>query len=319
MNDWNNDVDSLLLSKLASSCNNHLIADVLCPWGCSEFMHRCGYLDMDMIFQRYLPKCILKLMNEKDKYKYTESARDDYIRYGNDVDLILCNQDWKVLPSIYIKSGKPPLIMTCRDHNHGSQKYMVHPCRQPNHILPTARADQFCYATISSRTVKPVKKSLYSNTFQMQEQRGSFSGVDTCNITDYHNFNFTSKLSSEAEARSIQNRPDINALLTQLVKQKKLSRIGANCRREEAVDLCKDIDFDQYSSGSTYVPVEVAVYFQGHYIEKKSKQLLTQEKKDYQISLLLFSGHGQDIFFHARKHHLMALCFLRYQSFRIIL
>ena len=40
INEWNNDVDSFLLSRLAKTCDNHLMPNILCPWGCTEYYHK---------------------------------------------------------------------------------------------------------------------------------------------------------------------------------------------------------------------------------------------------------------------------------------
>lgn len=53
INEWNDDVNSYLLPRLASSCNKHLMPNIMCPWGCSEFNHKCGHISMDIVFQRY--------------------------------------------------------------------------------------------------------------------------------------------------------------------------------------------------------------------------------------------------------------------------
>ena len=73
-----------------------------------------------------------------------------------------------------------------------------------------------------TRTIRPMKVNKYSNTFQMHEQRGSYQLVDTCDVTsvEYFIFNF---ILDEAESRTIVNRPDTNALLTQLANETFLS------------------------------------------------------------------------------------------------
>ena len=125
----------------------------------------------------------------------------------------LLNPNWLVKPSIVFEKGIP-LIMTCKVHNDGNPKLMVPPCRQPYHILPSERPDQLCHAVIKNRTIKPMKASGYSNTFQMHEQRGTFNGIDTCSITNFGNFDCCSYLRHESECRSIKFRPDINPLLS---------------------------------------------------------------------------------------------------------
>ena len=39
-NDWNDDIDSMLLGRLRYTSNKYLMPCVLCPWGCSEYTHR---------------------------------------------------------------------------------------------------------------------------------------------------------------------------------------------------------------------------------------------------------------------------------------
>ena len=96
----------------------------------------------------------------------------------------------------------------------------------------------------------------------MHEQRGNFNGTDTCNITSYHNFNFRSKLSSEAESRSLLNRPDINALLSQLCEEEKISNFMANAKRLLAARLYDNFDFEPYYFGANYIPKDVAISLQ---------------------------------------------------------
>ena len=123
---------------------------------------------------------------------------------------------------------------------------MIHPCQQPFHNLSTEISDQLCHTVIKTKTIKPLKAAQSSNTFSMYEQRGTFNGIDACSVTTFRKFDFTSKLSCEAEARSIQNRPDINALLTLLATQKVLSNFVVDERCKEDIALTNGIDFSTY-------------------------------------------------------------------------
>ena len=97
---------------------------------------------------------------------------------------------------------------------------MVNVPQQPSHNLPSKRSDQLFHVIIQPRSIKTVRVATYSTSFQMHEQRGSFSGVDTCSITNVGKFDFTSILLGESEAQSIICPPDINALLNILVQEK---------------------------------------------------------------------------------------------------
>ena len=219
---WDEQINSYLLPNLRDACNKYIIPTILCPFGCSEFIHKCGHVAIDMIFQRFLPKCTLKkYMNDIKAFDFVKSARDDYIRTENDYNSWLLNtNDWGIRPSIAFFDGIP-YVLTCRDHDKGTKKFIIHPPRQPSHNLASRYYDQLGHCSIRTRTVGQLRHSYFSTGYQMHEQRGTFNGIDTCNLTSYHQFDFRSKLLSDSESRSIVNRPDINGLLNQLVEEKK--------------------------------------------------------------------------------------------------
>ena len=67
---------------------------------------------------------------------------------------------------------------------------------------------------------------------------------------------------TDAESRSIFNRPDINALLLQMVEEESMSKFIANSKKIHARIKYDSFDFDSYCSGATYVPLEVALRMQ---------------------------------------------------------
>ena len=90
---------------------------------------------MDIIFQRYLPECIIsKLINDKKLSQYVIPAQNDYVcdeEYGP----WIFNTKWCVMPSIaFLKTV--PVMISFWDHRKGPISHMIHPCRQPLHILP---------------------------------------------------------------------------------------------------------------------------------------------------------------------------------------
>lgn len=208
-------------------------------------------------------------------------ARDDYAHDDKDQDCLLLNPNWKVKPSIYFVNGIGTVVLTCSDHNKGNTSLMIHPCRQPSHILPSEFSDQLCHVVIKPRCIKPIKASQYYTSFQMHEQRSTFNSIDTCSITAYRKFYFTSYLHSELESRSIANLHDINGLLTQLTKEKVISKYADNEKRKEIKKMAENIDFDKYIYGSTFVPLEVAMS-------------LHREREDKLISCLL-DNRGDDL------------------------
>ena len=97
---------------------------------------------------------------------------------------------------------------------------MVHSFPQQFHIINDKKPYQLCHAVIKNSTTKPTKRPTHSNSLRMHEQRDTFNGIDTCSVRDIVTFDFTSKLTSYSESRSIIHRPDKNALINQLAKLK---------------------------------------------------------------------------------------------------
>ena len=71
--------------------------------------------------------------------------------------------------------------------------------------------------------LRPMKASKCSTSFLMLHQTGTLNEIDTYSVTSYSNFDFTSKLTLEAEVRSIHNCPNINGHLSKLGEGKVIS------------------------------------------------------------------------------------------------
>ena len=126
MDEWNTDIESMSLSRLRDTSNKHLMPCVLCPWGCSEFLHCSGHIPLDVIFQRYLSQHIIKKTFTNQLHSYVdkvEYARNDYLRKSSsDYEYWLLNKEWYILPTIQMTQKHGPVVLTCRWHNHGRKK-----------------------------------------------------------------------------------------------------------------------------------------------------------------------------------------------------
>ena len=140
-------MEKYTLPDISRIFNAHLQPSVMCPWGCSEFNHKCGSVSIDVMIQRYLSRCENKLMSHLllSKVKWW---RDDFVRDKNDVDMILMNPKSKVLPAVAFVESIPQL-MTCKYHDNRSDYMMIHTCRW-NHNLPAAQSDKIAQVVIQS-------------------------------------------------------------------------------------------------------------------------------------------------------------------------
>jgi hypothetical protein len=179
--EWNESIKSGNLNKIADACNHLLVPSILCPWGCSEFIHKAGKIDLYLIFQKHMRKCIITKL-KATSLATVEPSRDDYLRDSAiDYDNWLLNPKWKVSPSIAFVDGTP-YILSCKSHNGGCKHLHIHCCRWENN-LPSALSDQLCHAVIQPRTVKNTQVCYNTIGYQMVEQRYSWKGPDSINIS----------------------------------------------------------------------------------------------------------------------------------------
>ena len=92
------------LPDIERTCNAHLRQSVMCPWGCSEFIHKCGIVPIDVMTQQNLSRCEIKLISQSllSKVKW---SHDEFVREEKDNDMIILSHKWKVLPSVASVDG----------------------------------------------------------------------------------------------------------------------------------------------------------------------------------------------------------------------
>ena len=258
--EWNTAISSYQLPELSRICNKLLIPTVLCPWGCSTFKHKVGSISIDIVIQRYIEKCNIQMI-DNSKLKKIKWARDDFLRDEDDQwDAWLMNDNWRILPSVAFINNNL-VVLTCEDHNGGSNEMMIHPCRWEHH-LPAKQSDQLAPLVVQCRVVKPAKAKKFSDEWQMLEQCGTFSGLETCNHVQFGRFGEYSILRFDAEARSIYSRFDIDAHLNVLCENNMLSRNEINDMRIHAERFAVGRNFTKLYHGGTYVPFDIAIAYQ---------------------------------------------------------
>ena len=128
-------------------CNAHIRPSVMCPWGCSEFIHKRGTVPIDVMIQRHLSRCEIKLISYSLLRK-VKWSRDEFVRDENNDDMILMNPKWKVLPSVSFVDSFTQ-VMTWKYHNNGSDYMIIHPCLW-KHNIPEYQSDKIAQVVIQS-------------------------------------------------------------------------------------------------------------------------------------------------------------------------
>ena len=122
-----------------------------------------------------------------------------------------------------------------------------------------------------------MKTSKYSTTYQMHEQRGSFQGIDTCDVTNFGDFSFNSVFLDESESVSIANRPDVNSLLNRLEQSNFLCKRTVESMRKRALESSPSPEvIEKCIHGATYVTLDDCIELQ--------KKLTVDETIDIRIN-----------------------------------
>ena len=156
--EFNAAIKSQELSNVVDFYNPYTKPTLLCPWGCSEFLHMSFEIDLDLTMQRFIESSYFHTP-EMDKFNKIKSDRDDYIR--NEIEyyrMWSCNSAWCVLPTIVFKDGTP-LILTYKYHDKVTNHFQVHCCRF-NPTLSSPISDQLFHDVVKPRTVNSTKLDL---------------------------------------------------------------------------------------------------------------------------------------------------------------
>ena len=150
--------------------------------------------------------------------------RNDYLQESNnDYDMWLHNPDWKVLPTIYFVDGYPRVLIY-KYHDGGCDLIQIH-CFVWRANIPSPVSDQFFHAAVKPRTVKHMKVRYNSTGYQMVEQRSSWIGPDTINVSSIGKTDHGSSLIQWAEESSYASRTDIKSLIQRLIDDEKFPTI----------------------------------------------------------------------------------------------
>ena len=252
---FDDDFDSQKLSRIVNAMKNEDVVNlnVLCPWNCATCCREAGSVPLDLMFQKMLPKVLIKLYSKHQKYRFVQSSWNQYFGLDGEYPEIMLNSNWPIKPSVKF-DNKGMHILTCRYHNNGDDKLYLFPPRSPSgHILNAKQSDQLSHCVKVPRISKPTKAMKYCTKISMVQCRSGFSGVDTMNISTHSDFSKTSELLSQHEDATIIGRKDMNLLLDQKVANKQISSELAASFIQNAKERYSLSYLRQFTQGATYV------------------------------------------------------------------
>ncbi len=253
-------LSNMKLGEIIDECDECLHATVKCPWGCSEFLHKMGYVPFDLMYAKVLDRSEVPIMSKMSKKCNLCGMVNDFLIHDFG-ELILLNPAWQVTPCMSYISGVGPCILTCRDHRKGCKQKMFHPPRNPFGPLPAPFGDQLAPAVIVPRTIKPMKANAYSNSYQMHSMRGYYGGVDTLSIADRGRFDYDSNIARKYESLCLEGRNDVKGMVSRWKEDGKVlpKNLGESMLKQAKRDVPNIASYKQEWGCGNFVTVHDAM------------------------------------------------------------
>ena len=255
-------INSNAAGKIRTACNNHLHPVVKCPWGCTEYYHKCGQISLDVFMAKWFGSAVQTVSrNVTKQMSIMTGIRHDFLSEAVS-DHLLYNPNWPILPSIaFVGYNEAPVLLTCRFHRNGCKGQYFHPPRSPNGTLPAKISDQLSPAVVRPNTIKQLKPHHFSNTYQMQRMEGQYNGVDTLRVCEIHNFSEQSSILMRNESLAIEGRKDIKALVGKWSVDGQIlpPSVGKAMMEQATRDFPISYDLESYCKGATFVTLADAM------------------------------------------------------------
>lgn len=261
--------------ELAKQMDSHLAyPEVRCPWGCSEFLHKCNKLPLEDFFFSYsnwIFDCYQS--GTANSRKWTDCIRPDF---PSSV-CILENDKFLCQPTICI-GEEGAQILSCRNHTIQSKERYVFPPSTITGTLFTNNSNQLSPAVCRSRTLRETKLHNFSDTYQTGVLQGGYDGIDSSYIINRGNLHHGNALALLRDSLSIKGRSDIREYVRQLSKNPyDMAYVPANIIDRKlmvAENSFIDLPDRKELRASTYVNLLDSIELQEQSYEAKSQVLL---------------------------------------------
>jgi hypothetical protein len=243
------------LQSIINELPKRIMPTVLCPWGDAAFLNHVGTIALDLILAlKVFPSAPFKMMTKMTDIEKVTNSWDGFLFRDRKPIYHLLNPDWEVIPSVMYVQGRGPCFATCPIHSGGNKQMQLFPPASPFPIIAAARPDQLAHVCLKPRLLSGQQRSVNNIIQETVEQRGDYGGIDTCCLTDFGNFGFTSHLSQRNESLSLAGRKDIRSLLRNLNSSEILSSELMDSMVEASFKMFGDgTSLEPYKFGSTFV------------------------------------------------------------------
>ncbi|MHA7927462.1 MAG: GIY-YIG nuclease family protein [Marinobacter sp.] len=258
---------------------------VRCPWGCSEFLHRCNVIPFDVLAKRFMTCTIAVYSNEAKNYEFP-GIRGDLL---DGTAEMLMNPSWKCrLAMRWDGNHHGPLICSCRYHDKMDQFDYIHVPRHPSGPLAFRADNDSALVRIVPRTIQPFKANRCTDSYRIVKLIGHFAGLDTCSLTmsrDFHRV-IENVVSHRKDLISMHCRNDYGKLRFEELKRKygeSSWEIGK--AKSFMTTESRNMMRAKFGFGASYMPLKSVVEMQSLLKDRESRSIRIESKTE------LISGH----------------------------
>ena len=235
------------IENIMKAHNKYCFPEIRCPFGCTEFVGESGILSLDYFLQSMDKNFKFYKTNWKRKLR---CVRPDWLEES------VHNGMFKMKPHVVLDQKQGLCLATCRFHNGGSNKFFVHPPKNPIGRMPSKFSDRLGPATITYNCFKPTKPNYSTHTYSMGIAKGNFSGISSTTIGTKRKWDIAFEKEDVCkESLCCNYRKDIKPFLQKLVVEGELSQdlMDSICDKDPmppSADVIKSLE------SSTSVPFQ---------------------------------------------------------------
>jgi predicted GIY-YIG superfamily endonuclease len=257
---------------------------VRCPWGCSEFFGCVNEkrIALDVFWQWYLDRSLVMYSAKKDTY-CTEGFRKDIV---SKPAFILDNPNWKCKIHYFFPGGSAPGILICRYHAPNHILRYIHPPTNPTGSMSFDGDNTTAEVVVVPRTVKAFQANKFTHSYQINKVMGTYSGLDSLNLTDVLDYNKEKALmSTQRDMIAYRGRADYRNFIQNIRRKNhfvsKNDVIGFIDKAESMFSSDEMSSIKEFhGNGATYVPIQDVFELASFLKTQSSRTILIYEEEN---------------------------------------
>ena len=200
-------VDSLKGDPIKQTFNKFCLPDVICPWGCWEFLEKC----QKMSFEHFL-----KTIDETQATKLTDFLKGADPNFPQSYTFL---NKFELSPGCIIDHDGSIFILTCRRHSGNNLQYIRPPSNPITKNISPNVPERLAIVQQQLKIIKPGATKFNSHSSHLILEEGSRSGICSSTLTSEPFLHRSTTLQDFVEPFVARERTEIGKLLRYYVER----------------------------------------------------------------------------------------------------